>query len=84
MIWHASWRASGTKALSFCDATASYVKMPTLWSLKDILADLTARFNDVTTKYKALRQNIAHQMESFRQAQQQRILMEGHEGTEYR
>ena len=48
-------------------------------SLKDKLADLTARFNDVTMKYKALRQNIAHQQESFRQAQQQRILTEGHE-----
>ena len=33
-------------------------------SLKDKLADLTARFNDVTMKYKALRQNIAHQQES--------------------
>jgi len=50
-----------------------------LESLKDKLADLTARFNDVTTKYKALRQNITHQQESFRQAQQQRILSEGQE-----
>lgn len=48
-------------------------------SLKDKLADLTARFNDVTTKYKALRQDIAHQQESFRQAQQQLILTEGQE-----
>ena len=47
-----------------------------LESLKDKLAGLTARFNDVTTKYKALRQHIAHQQESFRQAQQQRILAE--------
>ena len=50
-----------------------------LESLKDKLADLTARFNDVTTKYKALRQNITHQLESFRQAQQQRILSEEEE-----
>jgi chromosome segregation ATPase len=47
-----------------------------LESLKDKLADLTARFNDVTTKYKALHQNITHQLETFRQAQQQRILSE--------
>ena len=48
-------------------------------SLKDKLADLTARFNDITTKYKALRQNITHQLESFRQTQQQRILLEEQE-----
>lgn len=48
-------------------------------SLKDKLADLTARFNDVTSKYKALRQNITHQLESFRQTQQQRILSEEQE-----
>ena len=50
-----------------------------LESLKDKLADLTARFNDVTTKYKALRQNITNQLESFRQAQQLRILTENEE-----
>ena len=50
-----------------------------LESLKDKLADLTARFNDVTTKYRALHQNITHQLESFRQTQQQRILAEGEE-----
>lgn len=46
-------------------------------SLKDKLADLTARFNDVTTRYKALCQSVTHQLETFRQAQQQRILAEG-------
>ena len=50
-----------------------------LESLKDKLADLTARFKDVTTKYSALRQDITHQLESFRQTQQQRILAEGQE-----
>lgn len=50
-----------------------------LENLKDKLADLTARFNDVTTKYKALHQNITHQLESFRQTQQRRILSEGQE-----
>ena len=50
-----------------------------LESLKETLSDLTARFNDVTTKYKALRQNITHQQESFRQTQQQRILSEEQE-----
>ncbi len=48
-------------------------------ALKEKLADLTARFNDVTTKYKALRQNISNQLETFKQAQQQRILAEGQE-----
>lgn len=46
-------------------------------ALKDKLADLTASFNDVTTKYKALRQNITNQFETFKQAQQQRILAYG-------
>lgn len=50
-----------------------------LEGLREKLADLTARFNDVTTKYKALRQNIINQLETFRQAQQQRILAEGQE-----
>ena len=50
-----------------------------LENLKDKLADLTARFNDVTTKYKALHQNITHQLELFRQTQQRRILSEGQE-----
>lgn len=48
-------------------------------ALKDKLADLTASFNDVTTKYKALRQNITNQFETFKQAQQQRILVYGQE-----
>lgn len=43
-------------------------------ALKNKLEDLTARFNDVTTKYKALRQNIINQFETFKQGQQQRIL----------
>lgn len=43
-------------------------------ALKDKLADLTARFNDVTTKYKALRQNINNQFDTFKHIQQQRIL----------
>ncbi len=50
-----------------------------LESLKEKHADLTARFNDVTTKYKALCQNINHQFEMFRQTQQQRILSEEQE-----
>lgn len=48
-------------------------------ALKDKLADLTASFNDVTTKYKALCQNITNQFETFKQAQQQRILAYGQE-----
>lgn len=43
-------------------------------ALKDKLADLTARFNDVTTKYKALCQKITNQFETFKQGQQQRIV----------
>ncbi len=50
-----------------------------LEALREKLADLTARFNDVTTKYKALCQNITNQLETFRQAQQQRILAVGQE-----
>lgn len=48
-------------------------------ALKEKYADLTARFNDVTSKYKALRQNIINQLETFKQAQQQRIFAEGQE-----
>ena len=48
-------------------------------ALKDKLADLTARFNDVTTKYKALCQNITNQFETFKQTQQQRILADRQE-----
>lgn len=48
-------------------------------NLKEELAELTARYNDVTTKYKVLRQNITLQLESFRQTQQQRILAEEQE-----
>lgn len=48
-------------------------------ALKDKLADLTARFHDVTTKYKALCQKIINQLETFKQGQQQRILNYGQE-----
>lgn len=48
-------------------------------TLKDKLADLTASFNDVTTKYKALRQNINNQFDTFKHIQQQRILVYGQE-----
>ena len=43
------------------------------------LSDLTAKFNDITTKYKALCQNVTNQLENFRHTQQQRILTEGQE-----
>ena len=46
-------------------------------TLKERLAELTARFNDITTKYKALCQNVTNQLETFRHAQQERILSEG-------
>ena len=46
-------------------------------TLKERLAELTARFNDITTKYKALCQNVNNQLEHFRHAQQERILSEG-------
>ena len=46
-------------------------------TLKERLAELTARFNDITTKYKALCQNVTNQLETFRHAQQERILFEG-------
>ena len=48
-------------------------------TLKDKLADLTAHFNDVTTKYKALSQNIINQFETFKQVLQRRILAYGQE-----
>lgn len=48
-------------------------------SLKDRLSNLTAKFNDITTKYKALCQNVTNQLANFRYAQQQRILAEGQE-----
>mgnify|MGYP002619583670 CR=1 FL=1 len=48
-------------------------------ALKDKLADLTARFHDVTTKYKALCQKITNQLETFKQGQRQRILNYGQE-----
>lgn len=48
-------------------------------SLKDRLSNLTAKFNDITTKYKALYQNVTNQLANFRYAQQQRILAEGQE-----
>lgn len=46
-------------------------------TLKDRLTELTSRFNDITTKYKALSQNVANQLETFRHSQQVRILSEG-------
>lgn len=46
-------------------------------NLKEKLADLTARFNDITTKYKNLVQALNNQLETFRHAQQQRVLDEG-------
>lgn len=48
-------------------------------ALKDKLAELTARFHDVTTKYKALCQKITNQLETFKQGQRQRILNYGQE-----
>lgn len=48
-------------------------------SLKDRLSNLTVKFNDITTKYKALCQNVTNQLANFRYAQQQRILAEGQE-----
>lgn len=47
------------------------------WREKD--ANLTATFNDIKTKYKALYQNCKNQLESFRQAQQKRVLEAGAE-----
>ncbi len=43
------------------------------------LVELTSRFNDVATKYNALRQSIKIQHESFRQAQNRRIYQLGQE-----
>lgn len=50
-----------------------------LGGLKENLSDLTARFNDITAKYRTLCQNKINQLEAFRNAQQQRLLMEGQE-----
>ena len=49
----------------------------TLDSLKQRLANLTTQFNDVTSKYKALWQDVKHQLEAFRQTQKERILALG-------
>ena len=46
-------------------------------TLKERLVELTARFNDITTKYKALCQNVTNQLETFRHAGQERIFSEG-------
>lgn len=46
-------------------------------SLKERLTELTASFNDITTKYKALYHNVKSQLEGFRHAQHERILSEG-------
>lgn len=46
-------------------------------TLKERLAELTARFNDIATKYKALCQNVTNQLETFRHTQQERILSKG-------
>ncbi len=43
------------------------------------LNELTSRFNDVTAKYKALRQNVKNRLENFRQSQNNRILLLGQE-----
>ena len=48
-------------------------------NLKERLADLSARFNDVTAKYKTLYQSINNQQETLRQSQQKRILEVGQE-----
>lgn len=48
-------------------------------SLKERLAELTARYKDITSKYKVLCQNIENQLESFRHAQGERILVAGQE-----
>lgn len=48
-------------------------------SMRERLTELTARYNDVTTKYKALRQNINGQLEAFRHAQKERTLNAGQE-----
>ena len=46
---------------------------------KNRLADLTARFNDVTAKYNALVQNVKNQLESYRLSQNSRINLLGQE-----
>lgn len=46
---------------------------------KERLQELTAQFNDVTSKYKALYQNIQNRLEAFRQVQKERILQAGAE-----
>lgn len=46
-------------------------------TFKERLTELTARFNDIATKYKALYQNVDNQLKIFRHAQQERILSEG-------
>lgn len=46
-----------------------------LEGLKEHLAELTLQFNDVTTKYNNLCRNVANQLDGFRQAQKERILL---------
>ncbi|MGM9833375.1 MAG: ATP-binding protein [Candidatus Limisoma sp.] len=46
-------------------------------SLKERLSELTAQFNDVTIKYKAIRQNVENELETFKHVQQERIFSEG-------
>ncbi len=45
-------------------------------SLKERLSELTAQFNDITIKYKAIRQNVENELETFKHAQQERIFSE--------
>lgn len=65
------------------DVLRRYEKEPGLKSELDSLnnrhADLTARFNDITSKYKAIYQNIYSQLESFKQTQNSLILAAGEE-----
>ena len=43
---------------------------------KERLTSLLATFNDISTKYKALKQDVKNQFETFRQAQKERVLLE--------
>lgn len=48
-------------------------------ALKMRLADLTTRYNDVTSKYKALRQGLENQLEQYRNTQEKCILQHRNE-----
>lgn len=47
-----------------------------LESMKEKLANLTARYNDITTKYTSLFHNVENRLERYRHALQERILAE--------